>query len=198
LAAVRLLMVWALLFALGSPVAAAPAMDGFLGIPWGSSKAAVKTEMQAKGYQLCEDYPSMAGFPAGTSFSGEFAGYMAEHLAFAFKRDRYYSAGATVCAVPSGSGEGAIKLCAQRLEQMLCDKYGLPTRRESATYPMYSAFWEEIRTSSGSDVVTIKLSVVYPALPGVKRPDKGIGYVAVDYTNNTLKRRLEEDSASDL
>lgn len=67
MAAVRLLMVWALLVALGSPVAAAPAMDGFLGIPWGSSKAVVKTEMQAKGYRLDGDSPSIAGFPAAMS-----------------------------------------------------------------------------------------------------------------------------------
>jgi hypothetical protein len=129
--------------------------------------------------------------PFETHFWGEFAGYSAAYLTFEIERNSFYQGSASVCHTEVNTGYNQIQSCGQNLEGMLRNKYGTPAARRQTHSNAHEITWAGIRSSTGSDDITIALWVSYPdKLNG--------GMVQVRYKNNSLLQRLKKAGASDL
>ncbi len=178
------------------PVHAAPAVDGFVGVPWGVTAAQLDTAMkdqQAIANDLSnQDWKSYYGL-----FAGE-----RRLLVCKFKYNSFYRGHAYVfdqSLNPWSAND--IERSAAIWRDKLSGKYGPPTARADITpetnrqyldysifVPGYRVYWQGLQAANG-DEIEIVMEV---RLPGKYDGNNVTGAVAIVYIDVSLKKRLDD------
>jgi hypothetical protein len=122
---------------------AAPAVDGFIGVPWGASRQQVQKAMEERGFALLEQRPdgtydvyqgTFAGNPAQLSFSYEKNFFYRGEAAFLHVKDRdYYT----------------VKAYYAELRELITAKYGRPVEINAlGSNPISYSKWEDLPTTA--------------------------------------------------
>lgn len=96
-----------------------PAVDGFIGVPWGASKVQVQAAMSKKDFALIERRTD----GHLDIYKGTFAGHPAE-LTFLYQKNVFYSGWAELLDVPS-SRDILLFVTYPEMKQLFKAKYGL-------------------------------------------------------------------------
>ena len=95
-----------------------PAVDGFLGVPWGASKAQVQAAMAKKGFALLKQVSAEEDV-----YQGTFAGHPAE-LTFYYKKNVFYCGSAFL----QPGGENVVESTYYEMVELCKAKYGRPDK----------------------------------------------------------------------
>jgi hypothetical protein len=114
-----LALLFSLLVVFTASAYAAPALNGFIGIPWGANGEQVRQGMAQNGFSFHND--NKWGILTQQTFeNGSYAGYMS-YLGSAFlKYDTMYKGGVSIKATDGGG----LDFLYSRLKNLLQDKYG--------------------------------------------------------------------------
>jgi hypothetical protein len=184
-------------------VDAAPPVEGFLGVPWGSGMPQAKQAMAEKGHPLfrpvyCVEMPNdYRCAPNILWFQGLYAGNQAD-LMFEFHQNQLVKGSATL-----GSYDFNLNYqmsVYNNLTAALTDKYGTPAKVESNEYPHggggVMAIWLLTAGKSG-DQVEIRLMAEKAFVRGKMQsgsPYGQPGLINVIYTNTGMVQRLKMNS----
>ncbi len=170
------MIVLSLVFLMYSTSYAAPAPEGFVGVPWGATRAQVKQTMSERGWmRLTTDSP------ASEAFRGAFNG-MPGQLEFVFAGESFVEGKADLLArVP----ERNISFTAKKYEEtvkILTEKYGPPNDGE--------ACWKIVDDNTGDKyTITVLFFGIgfYDTMDGMREKHTSF---SVTYTAESLKKRL--------
>lgn len=107
-----------LLLVLQTAGQAAPAVDGFMGVPWGANHEQVQKAMEARGFTLLEQRSD----GIIDKYRGTFTGKPAE-LSFQFENNVFFEGEAAFLDV-KGAQETVVRLSYLEMKQLLTAKYG--------------------------------------------------------------------------
>lgn len=132
---------------------AAPPIDGFISVPWGSSREQVQKAMEERGFTLLEQRDD--GF--SDTYQGTFTGQPAQ-LRFIYEKNVFYKGEAAFLHVRD-KDYYAVKAYYTELKGLLTAKYGPPVERSSiGSQPLSYSKWEDLpATTSHPGQVTIML-----------------------------------------
>jgi hypothetical protein len=136
-----------------------PAVDGFIGVPWGASRAQVQAAMAKKGFTLLEQRAD----GVFDRYTGTFAGHPAE-LEFSYEKNVFHYGQAELLDAQMenwGPRTNAMVMIYREMVQVLAAKYGPPDE----TYidvpgenRAVASVWENIPTTAtppGKVAITI-------------------------------------------
>ena len=199
--ALRMVIVFWVLLGLQATVFAAPPVEGFMGVPWGSSREQVDKAMVEQGFvklakpDWCATVPGNALCDPGlVNYDGRFAGERAE-VRFLFQNKALYRGWVVLLSSETIYLQDQVNAFA-RMKALLTEKYGPPTTDEKHTRP--KGWGQSARTtwtlSSGDsgDQVDIVLLMEGVFLMDAKRPQSG--RVEVFYINQSLEKRLKNSN----
>jgi hypothetical protein len=175
------LMLLAILLAVSGPTQAESTVDGFVGLPWGSTAKQIAKAMQEKGFP--PDNSTITDY-----YNGEFSGYYA-HLYFDRKNDALVGGRVALCRSPYSGGPSVVHECAHNMANVLAERYGPPTGRlPGYKTEDFSLLWEPLRSSASSknvsgDVISVSLQVIYPS-------NTTDGLVLITFKNISLEKRI--------
>jgi hypothetical protein len=132
------------------PLHAAPAVDGFAGVPWGASKKQVQKVMKAKGYAFLEEQTE--GSRHTEKYKGAFAGEPAD-LIFSFKNNLFCGGTADILAVAKTNVRWRIMMVFNQIKQLIFAKYGPATTEEeyvdkNNNWVGYQAKWKNLAAAA--------------------------------------------------
>ncbi len=180
----RIILLLILLYSVTSSsglVHAESTVDGFAGLPWGSTAKQIAKVMQEKGFP--PDNSTMTDY-----YNGEFSGYYA-HLYFDRKNDALVRGRVALCRSPYSGGPSVVHECAHNIANLLAERYGPPTGRQPGYKPEdFSLYWEPLRSSGSSknvsgDVISVSLQAIYPS-------NTTDGLVLITFKNISLEKRI--------
>lgn len=190
-----------LLLLLQATVFAAPPVEGFIGLPWGSSREQVDNAMAEQGFiklakpDWCATVPGNALCDPGlVNYDGRFAGDRAE-IRFLFQNKALYRGWVILSSSETIYLQDQVNAF-RNMKGLLTEKYGSPTTDEKNTRPngwgqSARAVWELTSGDSG-DRVDIVLLMEGVFLYDAKRPQSG--RVEVFYINRSLEKRLKNSN----
>jgi len=163
---------------------------GFIGIPWGASRATVERAMAERYYP--KDPRSEAD---EDRYNGEFAGYKAD-LFFRFINNKFYEG--TAVFLWREPSKRRIDQYFSELESQLIKKYGNPESRYPGTNepwePRGSNWWLE--DSNTTIQLYLHKQYQWKSRNRRDRPAEADGKVIISYTNRTLEEQ-EKKRAKD-
>ncbi len=131
--------------------AASPAVDGFIGVPWGASRQQVRQAMEERGFTLLEQRAD----GIIDTYQGTFTGQPAE-LKFQYESNVFFSGEANFLHV-KGQSLDAVRAYYMELKGLLTAKYGLPAELTDAAGKTPVCLWERLpATATPPGQVTIQ------------------------------------------
>jgi|GEM_PF-3666922 len=114
-----------LLLVLQTTIQAAPAVDGFMGVPWGTSREQVQKAMEERGFTLLEQRSD----GILDKYRGTFIGKPAE-LTLRYENNVFFGGEAAFLDV-KGAEADVVRLHYMEMKELLTAKYGLPSQEYS-------------------------------------------------------------------
>jgi hypothetical protein len=131
------------------PLHAAPAVDGFAGVPWGASKKQVQKVMKAKGYAFLEEQTE--GSRHTEKYKGAFAGEPAD-LIFRFKNNVFWRGYADILAVAETDDRYYLMTVLDSIKPLIAAKYGPVTREveygDKNKWVGYQVIWKNLAAAT--------------------------------------------------
>ena len=168
--------------------------EGFMGVPWGASKAQVIKAMSEQGCQQIT-HPQFSS-PDTLVFNGSFAGASCPIIYFSFIRNSFYEGKANYCNKSPNPAWPQVTY--KNIVDMLSEKYGPPTNRSSETertndgkeHPLLSTIWNFVDNRSSD-----KYFIIVSCHVGWFRDTTGDQYmVDVYYRASSLEERLKKNA----
>ncbi|MBU4246192.1 MAG: hypothetical protein KKE71_04025 [Nanoarchaeota archaeon] len=175
--------------------------DGFIGIPWGASKAQIIKTMNERG---CQQRTSEQSNEL-VFLNGDFAGVPCYSLSFYLIGNSFYSGWAQGCQW--SPYHGVTQGCFKWVIKMLSEKYGSPQIREPSKvegkdvrgwaeckksgYPTDYAQWDFVDSRSDKYSISITLDVSFLVDMTEKEQPCRIDFYVI-YSADSLGKRLEK------
>jgi hypothetical protein len=176
-------------------VGEATELNGFLGIPWGTSREGVRQAMEKDGYSFYKE-EDLGNIKHQIYENGPYARYNVYLADAMFKYDAMYFGGVMIKA-PSGR-ERELFFIYNDLKKLLQDKYGEPQQEKqewelkigpSTGVTVTRATWKIPNGDKSPHTITLTLTPAFYA-PGDKR--QWGNAVDVAYKNEALEKELDE------
>lgn len=119
--------------------------DGFVGVPWGSTREQTKSILQKKGYRLITN--KVAFYHDADLYSGSFAGE-ASDLYFHYRGEDYFYMGSAYLVGYKGQGTDIAKVGYYNVIKVMKAKYGNCDREYSTVRgEVFGCSWGNLSTS---------------------------------------------------
>ena len=180
---ILVIMVFLMLIIISVPTYAAPVPDGFVGVPWGSTRMQVKQIMSERGWLRLTDAPLTKEV-----FKGAFNG-MPGQLSFVLAGESFVEGRADFLA---DAPERSIVYTTMKYEETvksLSEKYGMPIESDNDTY-LATSSWKIIDTGTTDEYSIVLLFIKEGFYSTHNFQEKHVNF-SVTYTAESLRKRLK-------
>ena len=177
--------------------AAPPAVEGFMGVPWGASRQQVEAAMAEQGFEklarpeFCSSFPQDPRCdPTLLRYSGQFAGEQAE-INYSFQNKAMVKGWVSIKSFVPFNLTGQMDSYT-RIRGLLTQKYGLPTSDSPGEFTA-DARWLLTSGDAGGDQVEIQIIIAKAFKTGYTSTGTPVGqpgWIEIHYINRSLQERL--------